>query len=509
MSALDQYGVANGTLLPLVVVPLEAPQVDPPNPVEAPDVEAVLRWLIAAGHVDPTRPDLLCCLFTPPGWQTSNSHVAGYHQFFDDGAGHTVCFAWIRFKPAGLPSLTAILSHELVEACTDPHQDGLRIDGQEIGDVCHTHEEYGGVSVQDYYSVRDRQCVLPQEPAVAGRVRGNPAFIQGRFLWPGNFELVVPLQTGGLAHYSRVNSDARLPWYGPTVFGLDIGVVDAVSMIQSNFTAGPGIGNLELVARFQGQLVFYWREDVPPYVWHGPTVVPNTAGVSGVPSLIQGRFLRRGNFELVTPLASGGLAHYSRVNDVAGVPWAGPEVFAQDMGVFDAVSLVQTAFSSGGGAGDLHIVASARGQLFFYRRDDVPPYAWHGPEVVPIALPGASDPIVNGCPSLVFAPFGPIVHGFDEILVPVAPSGFAHVTREDQFGVMWNGPSLVGPQIGQVDALSAIRSSFSFTGSGLGNIELIVLSQGQLFHFWRQDRNWFADTTANTVDWFGPWVVTE
>ena len=50
-------------------------------------------------------------------------------------------------------------------------------------------------------------------------------------------------------------------------------------------------------------------------MWHGPTVIPlGSVSVRGNPSLIQGRFLSPGNFEMVVPLSTAGLAHFSRVN---------------------------------------------------------------------------------------------------------------------------------------------------------------------------------------------------
>jgi hypothetical protein len=134
-----------------------------------------------------------------------------------------------------------------------------------------------------------------------GVVAENVALIQGRFLSRGNFEMLAPLANGGLAHYSAVNVDGALPWFGPNVFATDVGRFDAVSLIQSNFTAGGHVGNLEAVARMQGQLVAFWREDVQPYVWHGPTLIPlsgpggNARTVTGNPSLIQGRFGGRWN----------------------------------------------------------------------------------------------------------------------------------------------------------------------------------------------------------------------
>jgi hypothetical protein len=44
-------------------------------------------------------------------------------------------------------------------------------------------------------------------------------------------------------------------------------------------------------------------------------------------SLIQSTYGKKGNFELVVPLATGGLAHYSRNNDQEGLPWSEPVIF--------------------------------------------------------------------------------------------------------------------------------------------------------------------------------------
>ncbi len=104
-------------------------------------------------------------------------------------------------------------------------------------------------------------------PPVAGRVSGNPALIQGRFGRQGNFEVVVPLASGGLALYFRDNDDPNLPWKGPFPFGQSVGPVAAVSLIQSNFGSP---GNLEVVARVGNRLAFFFRESGPNSTWTGP-----------------------------------------------------------------------------------------------------------------------------------------------------------------------------------------------------------------------------------------------
>src|SRR5262249_30497641 len=104
-------------------------------------------------------------------------------------------------------------------------------------------------------------------------VVGNPSFLQavsGTYGSKGNYELVVPLQGGGVGYFERNNDDASLPWSGPTVFGTELGNVDAVNLIRSNFSAAEnGPGNLAVVARVGNDLVYFYRDDIA-FAWHGP-----------------------------------------------------------------------------------------------------------------------------------------------------------------------------------------------------------------------------------------------
>ncbi|MCX6676625.1 MAG: PA14 domain-containing protein [Methanothrix sp.] len=95
---------------------------------------------------------------------------------------------------------------------------------------------------------------------------GNPVLIQSRFGSKGNFELIVPLATGGLAHFWRDNDASDMPWKGPTIFG-GTDKYDAVTMIQSNYGSP---GDLEVVARVGDRLVFFWRDSGPSLAWNGP-----------------------------------------------------------------------------------------------------------------------------------------------------------------------------------------------------------------------------------------------
>jgi len=203
-------------------------------------------------------------------------------------------------------------------------------------------------------------------------VSGNPVLIQSRFGAQGNFELVMPLAGGGLAHYWRNNDDPSLPWSALIPFGQNLGQVDAVTMIQSNFGSP---GNLELIARVGDTLQFFWRDSGPAFNWNGPFQIGGP-GVSGNPVLIQSRFGAQGNFELVVPLAGGGLAHYWRNNDDPSLPWGGPFPFGGSLGQLSAVTMIQSNF---GVPGNLELIALAGNQLNFFWRDSGPAFNWNGP----------------------------------------------------------------------------------------------------------------------------------
>ena len=203
--------------------------------------------------------------------------------------------------------------------------------------------------------------------------------IQSGFGQRGNFETVVPLATGGLAHYWRDNDAPGTPWHLGSVFGQSLGHVDAVSLIESDFSAsGHGPGNLELVARVGDRLAYFWEPDNGAWQSAGflqADGVPIT-GVAGTPAMIQGRFGGRGNFETVVPLATGGLTHYWRDNDAPGTPWHLGSVFGQSLGHVDAVSLIESDFSAGGGFGNLEVVATVGSRRATFWRGDQSPFAW-------------------------------------------------------------------------------------------------------------------------------------
>jgi hypothetical protein len=307
----------------------------------------------------------------------------------------------------------------------------------------------------------------------------------------GNYELVVPLQSGGLAHFYRNNDDPSQPWIGPVPFATDQGTVDAVSLIQSSFSsAGNGPGNLAVVARMGSELVYYYRDDTT-FTWHGPTLI--TTGVAGVPSFVQARpgtFGTKGNYELVVPLQSGGLAYFYRDNDDPSMPWAGPVTFGTELGSVDAVSLVQSNFSTHfaetgvQGPGNLAVVARVGSDLLYFYRDDVAPFAWHGPSTT-IATG------VTGNPAFVQARPGTYgAMGDYELVVPQLNGGIVHFYRDnDNPSQPWIGPTATfAPSLDVVAGVSLIQSNFSTAGNGPGNLAVVSVVDNQLEYFYRDDQ---------------------
>ncbi|MEB9410538.1 hypothetical protein P4J00_23770 [Bacillus cereus] len=248
---------------------------------------------------------------------------------------------------------------------------------------------------------------LKADGVTVSGVSGNPVLIQSRFGNTGNFELIVPLVQGGLAHYWRDNDKPNLPWHGPTVFGETAGKIDAVTMIESNFgttharrpSEDGDPGNFEVIARIGDQLVFFYRESG---TWNGPFPLKadgvTVSGVSGNPVLIQSRFGNTGNFELIVPLVQGGLAHYWRDNDKPDLPWHGPIVFANtsDWLVYDGVTMIESNYGTtharrpndDGDPGNLEVMGHANTPSFsgkiddglqFSWRNSGPTFTWNGP----------------------------------------------------------------------------------------------------------------------------------
>ncbi len=462
---------------------------NPPNPFSDQNVVDMLRGLLDAGTLpNPLTETVLYMVVVPNGVNNTGSGFIGEHSFFNYNAhiGFVtlpvpVHFAWVT-NNGSLDGVTTILSHELVESVTDP--EGSAVTGNagvcnqggwcEVGDVCNTAGRVNGVMVQSYWSDLDGACIIP-DGMVAGPVAANPGFIQSRFGTKGNFEVVVARPNGGLAHYWRNDDDPFLAWHGPYPFGS--GLTNGVSLIESHYGTP---GNLELMTVSGGQLKFYWRDSGPAFAWNGPFTIGS--GVAGIPSLIQSRFGAKGNFELVVPSATSGLNHYWRNNDVGSLPWSGATNFGASLGHVDAVSIIQSNY---GNPGNLEVMCVAAGSIYFFWRDSGPAFSWNGPFHI------ASG--VSGDVALIQSRFG--TKGNFEMVAPLAGGGVGHWWRNnDNPSMPWSAPTTFGS--GHVDEVSLIESNFGSPG----NLEVVVRIGSRLALFWRD--------SGPAFHWNGPSFIT-
>jgi hypothetical protein len=147
----------------------------------------------------------------------------------------------------------------------------------------------------------------------ANHERGTPAFFQGRYGSPGNFEVAVGNSSGGIDYFWRDNNSSSAPWNFAGTFATSLGLVDDVVMFQSR------AGAVELAARTGSNVYVMTRVDGSG--WGAPRLVATNA--SGRPSYFQGGFGSSGNYELIVPSKLGGFDEYFRNNDAAGTPWSG------------------------------------------------------------------------------------------------------------------------------------------------------------------------------------------
>jgi hypothetical protein len=145
----------------------------PPAGFTDSDVTPLVTNLITAKFSplhDPSDPNLLYMVITPADRTMMLNAARGEH-YAADVLGWTAHIAWLRFG-GSLDPLTAIISHELVEAVSDPENTaivglantcGTRSGWCEIGDICEGKfvRMSSGVLVQSYWSDTDGACVVP------------------------------------------------------------------------------------------------------------------------------------------------------------------------------------------------------------------------------------------------------------------------------------------------------------------------------------------------------------
>ncbi|HVG24784.1 MAG TPA: hypothetical protein VND45_11565 [Thermoanaerobaculia bacterium] len=205
---------------------------------------------------------------------------------------------------------------------------------------------------------------------------GNPVIAQ----YGGFLEVYAPIASGGWVRWQR--NDLR--WVHVGVYQIALGRIDALA-----FTITRG-GHFEMLIRRGSVLAHTARAAaLGESGWSAPRTL-FTAAV-GTPSIIQSRFGRTGNLEVLTANANGGITGLWADNDAADAPrWSAAFDVAARFGDpgdapshEDEVALVQSSF---GTTGNFEVLARRRGKTDFFWRIDTPPWTWSGPFRI------ASDP---------------------------------------------------------------------------------------------------------------------
>jgi hypothetical protein len=191
MSKMAQYGAGFGSLVSADV--LYSPE--PPNPFSTGDVGNKTWDLIDDGYYpepdDDGGQDELFMFVMPQGVTPSGTSAIGDHTSAHDTDlfdGDDAYFAWIT-NNGSIDSITQIISHELVEACSDPMGDAWQVDPRngsswhEIGDVCVSTATLDGVSVQSYWSDSDKACIIPGLEATTPERIYCAVFRSGTYGW--------------------------------------------------------------------------------------------------------------------------------------------------------------------------------------------------------------------------------------------------------------------------------------------------------------------------------------
>lgn len=173
LSALGQYGAATSGTVSRVLFDGS----DPPSPTfTTADVASFVIGLIDDDKLPEPDADWqhLHVVMMPRTTTFASPPTTGFHtrvlwsdyDLFDVDDDQTH-FAWVQYGT--VDAMTAIFSHELVEAVTDPEGTGIQVapaspnSWNEIGDVCASTLSVDGVVVQSYWSQADHACVVPIE----------------------------------------------------------------------------------------------------------------------------------------------------------------------------------------------------------------------------------------------------------------------------------------------------------------------------------------------------------
>lgn len=177
--------ISQGTLVgsKLIEIPTTQPANDPTFAITYADVQSMIDTGIQSGVIP--APSVNSCyvvffastLVVDPGGKTVGSTSGGFHSVFRTKAGVNSTYCVVDASDVGGSNTTFYASHELVEAITNPDNDGAggahgwfdSNTGQEIADVCFDGDNlngpptFHGYSIARFWSNGQNRCVAPTE----------------------------------------------------------------------------------------------------------------------------------------------------------------------------------------------------------------------------------------------------------------------------------------------------------------------------------------------------------
>jgi hypothetical protein len=216
LTGLAQYrGSGHGTLRGSTVITSS----DPPDGFTNGQVAAFIKAQLSAGTVPGPGPgnQTVYGVVMPTGVTPEFTGWTGEHNSYPR-SGQKIHYAWFT-NVGDLDSITAIISHELVESATDPDGSGFlgvnrTCDGPgwcEIADVCQsTWASVDGITVHGYWSNQANACIAP----------GNRWRDRGRHLRrdagraPGCGTGHAPASTGVTAQGDLAQVKRHIRWVG-------------------------------------------------------------------------------------------------------------------------------------------------------------------------------------------------------------------------------------------------------------------------------------------------------
>ena len=175
-----QIGYGSLSASSLIELPITRPAKTPAFTIQYTDVEAMLDSSIQNGVVP--APNVNSCyiiffagvMVVSPSGDIVGNTAGGFHSMFRSKAGINITYCVVDADDLGGMNTTFYTSHELVEAITNPDNNGVNLgggwydgDGKEIADVCFNSDSlsglplFHGASVASFWLRSQNRCGVP------------------------------------------------------------------------------------------------------------------------------------------------------------------------------------------------------------------------------------------------------------------------------------------------------------------------------------------------------------